>query len=81
MANYLDMSADELVAALRWNAEDIGHITQGEAVPLLKAAQCFSDDPEMAHIYADAILLATASPEVKDAYNELCQSCSWWACA
>lgn len=40
-----------------------------------------TDDPEQAHSMADQILLYSAPEEVRKAYEELRERCSFWAYA
>jgi hypothetical protein len=39
------------------------------------------DDPELAHSYADSIVLDAVPREVKDAYHRLVLRANWWASA
>lgn len=50
-----------------------------EVVAALDAMQ--SDDPEIAHGDADALLLSALPDEVRAAYERLAGRCRWWACA
>lgn len=57
-------------------------MTKDEAIKeLQRIAREHSHDPEMAHVYADDVLLKLAGEEVYEAYESVVKACSWWACA
>lgn len=57
-------------------------MSEDEAVErLAEIAQRASGDPEVAHVDADAVLMAFVPARVRDAYTDVMLRCPWWAFA
>lgn len=60
----------------------MGFDANRDAIDRLDAiAAAMSDDPEIAHSEADAVLLSVVDPAVKAAYERVVAACRWWATA